>query len=180
MTEAERLVRDIVGVEGEQVQERRLSIAQTYLDTWKNEVERLRVRQQELLATIVRLTNETPFPEELQGWESQRAAMLVEIGTLRSALRVAEAVRDDARAASQHDLDRRRTAWADGVRACIDTVKQRHEHYELYRCDCLDRDPGNGHRPGCKGEMMATHPATFAILDEIHTFLQALLTRGQP
>jgi hypothetical protein len=69
-------------------------------------------------------------------------------------------------------------AWAEGVQACIDMVKHRREHYELYRCDCLDRDPGNGHRPGCKAEMMSTHPATFVILDEIYTFLSALLSRG--
>jgi hypothetical protein len=36
MTEAERLVSDIVNVEGDLVQERRLSIAQTYLDTWNS------------------------------------------------------------------------------------------------------------------------------------------------
>lgn len=42
----------------------------------------------ELLATIVRLTNETPFPDEIKSWEFQRAKMLTEIGTLRS--RVAE------------------------------------------------------------------------------------------
>ena len=35
MTEAERLVSDLVNVEGEQVHERRLAIAQTYLDTWR-------------------------------------------------------------------------------------------------------------------------------------------------
>ena len=44
----------------------------------------LEARQQELLATIVRLTNETPFPDEIKGWEFQRAKMLTEIGTLRS------------------------------------------------------------------------------------------------
>ena len=53
------------------------------------EVERLQVRQQELLATIVRVTNETPFPDEIKGWQAQRSAMTAEIGTLRSALREA-------------------------------------------------------------------------------------------
>lgn len=54
------------------------------------EIDRLRDRQQELLATIVRVTNETPYPDEVRGWESQRAAMLAEIGTLRAQLRARE------------------------------------------------------------------------------------------
>jgi len=135
------------------------SLAPTLMYAAADEIERLRARQQELLATIVRVTNETPYPDEIKGWEGQRAKMLAEIGTLRGACH---------------------QAWDEGVRACIETVKRRHEYYELYRCGCLDRDPGNGHRPGCKGEMMSTQPATFAILDEIHTFLSALLSRGQP
>lgn len=48
------------------------------------EIERLTARQQELLATIVRLTNEVPFPDEVKGWTATRAAMVAEIGTLRS------------------------------------------------------------------------------------------------
>jgi hypothetical protein len=48
----------------------------------------LEARQQELLQTIVRLTNETPFPDEIKGWEAQRAAMVAEVGSLRA--RVAE------------------------------------------------------------------------------------------
>jgi hypothetical protein len=99
---------------------------------------------------------------------------------LQERLRVAEAIRDDARLASMRDLEARRSAWFDGVQACIDMVRRRHDHFELYRCDCLDRDPGNGHVPGCKGEAMSTHPATFAILDEIFVFLSALKLRGVP
>lgn len=99
---------------------------------------------------------------------------------LRKQQRVVFAIRDDARAASARDLEARRRAWDDGVQACIDLVKRRHEHYEMYRCDCLDRDPGNGHVPGCKGEMMSTHPATFAILDEIFVLLSAMKLRGAP
>jgi len=44
----------------------------------------LETRQQELLQTIVRLTNETPFPDEIRGWEAQRAAMVAEVGSLRA------------------------------------------------------------------------------------------------
>lgn len=48
------------------------------------ENERLLARQQELLATIVRVTNETPYPEEIQGWQSQRSAMIAEVGSLKA------------------------------------------------------------------------------------------------
>jgi len=44
------------------------------------------VRRDELLATIVRVTNGTPFPDAIKGWEGQRAAMIAEIGTLKAAL----------------------------------------------------------------------------------------------
>lgn len=44
----------------------------------------LRERQQELLATIVKLTNELPYPDEVRGWTAQRAKLVAEIGTLRA------------------------------------------------------------------------------------------------
>lgn len=144
----------------------------------RTENEQLKTRQQELLQTIARLGQTVPFPEEWQGWEGTRAKMIAEIGTLRDAVRVAEAVRDDAQAQNNRYIEDKRRAFADGVLASIRIVEQRKTHYELYRCDCLDRDPGNGHVPGCKGEMMSTHPATFAILDEIYTFLRGLLGRS--
>jgi hypothetical protein len=133
---------------------------------------------------------------------------------LQEKLRIAEAVRDDARATSARDLERRRAAesvkagvdaegaadlivyakkrgWADGVQACIDMVKRRHDHFELYRCDCGAAEAvptpvlharivtgGQQHKPGCKGEAMSTHPATFAILEEMLVFLSALKERG--
>lgn len=59
-------------------------------------VERVRAleqRQQELLATIVRLTNEVPFPDEVKDWVAQRAALVAEVGSLRA--RVAELERRD-------------------------------------------------------------------------------------
>ncbi|MGH7179497.1 MAG: hypothetical protein ACREJC_19125 [Tepidisphaeraceae bacterium] len=89
-------------------------------------------------------------------------------------IRVAEAVRDDARRQSTRDLEARRTAWGDGVRAALDVVKHRLAHYELYRCTC-GKAPNRPHVPGCKGAEMASHPATFAILDEMHVFISALL-----
>lgn len=51
------------------------------------EVDRLKERQQQLLATIVRLTNEVPFPDEIKGWQEQRAKLIAEIGTLRAAVK---------------------------------------------------------------------------------------------
>lgn len=46
--------------------------------------DQLRARQQELLQTCVRLTNEVPFPDEIKDWTSQRAKLIAEIGTLRA------------------------------------------------------------------------------------------------
>jgi hypothetical protein len=61
------------------------------------EVERLRARQQVHLAQIASLSQSAPLPEELQGWESARAALVAEVGTLRA--QVAEADRDAEAAA---------------------------------------------------------------------------------
>lgn len=47
------------------------------------ERDRLTVRRDELLQTIARLSQTVPFPEEWKNWESQRAKMLAEVGTLR-------------------------------------------------------------------------------------------------
>ena len=44
---------------------------------------------------------------------------------------------------------------------CINIVEKRLQHYELYRT----------------GDMMKTHPATFAALEEIHVMLSAELSR---
>lgn len=54
------------------------------LRTAESRVSALETRQQELLQTIVRVTNETPFPDEIKGWAEQRAKMTAEIGTLRA------------------------------------------------------------------------------------------------
>lgn len=46
----------------------------------------LETRQQELLASMVRLTRETPYPEEVSG----RDALIAEVGTLRARVRELE------------------------------------------------------------------------------------------
>lgn len=59
------------------------------LNGWSDaldEVERLRTRQQELLALVAKLTRETPYPAELDECRSARAALIAEVGTLRAAL----------------------------------------------------------------------------------------------
>lgn len=56
----------------------------------------LELRRDELLATIVRLTNETPFPDEIKGWESQRRAMIAEVGTQRARIATLESALRDA------------------------------------------------------------------------------------
>jgi hypothetical protein len=51
-------------------------------------IERLEVRQQELLELVARLSQSTPLASEMEGWESARRALVAEVGTLRA--RVAE------------------------------------------------------------------------------------------
>jgi hypothetical protein len=85
------------------------------------EVDRLKVRQQELLATIARLTNEIPYPEEIRGWFEQRAQMIAEIGTLRSELREAHdraalyEGRTEALAQASDDARKELAAWQAAV-----------------------------------------------------------------
>ncbi len=58
------------------------------------EVARLEARQQELLAAMVRLTNETPFADEA----NQVPTLIAKIGTLKAALREACDIADDVAA----------------------------------------------------------------------------------
>lgn len=68
-------------------------------------VEQLETRQQELLQQIWNLSQSTPLPAEYEGWTSQRAALVAEVGTLKA--RVAELERE----VSHHETV---TAWAGG------------------------------------------------------------------
>ena len=49
-----------------------------------DELDRLRARIQELLATIVRVTNETPFSDEAKDALEQRGKLIAEVGTLKA------------------------------------------------------------------------------------------------
>ncbi len=55
------------------------------LDGVAGDVDKLMTRQTELLQIIRTLSQTTPLAEELTGWESARAALIAEIGTLRAA-----------------------------------------------------------------------------------------------
>lgn len=62
--------------------------------------------------------------------------------------------------------------WKAGVEDCIRQVKARQAHYELYRLKD-DDDLVLAH------VAMRTHPATFAVLDELLVMLEAMLERGE-
>lgn len=62
------------------------------LDALKARVADLEERQQKHLELIRRLSQETPLASEAEGWTSQRAALVAEVGTLKA--RVAELERD--------------------------------------------------------------------------------------
>lgn len=80
-----------------------------------------------------------------------RLALLASMRTLAANLRDAGALCATEQA-----------AWKDGAWAMIEVLIRRKSHYELYR----------------HGEIMRTHPATFAILDELSVFMRAERLRG--
>jgi hypothetical protein len=57
----------------------------TQREQHEHEIAQLKKRQAELLETIRKLSNETPFPEEVQDALAQRGKLLAEIGTLKGA-----------------------------------------------------------------------------------------------
>lgn len=86
------------------------------------EVESLKARQQELLATIVRVTNETPFSDEAKDVLEQRGKLVAEVGTLKE--RVTDWKRQTStalvRAATAEDA-------VSGLRAECEAVKAENE-----------------------------------------------------
>lgn len=60
------------------------------------QVAELEAAQQRHLALIAKLSNETPFDDEIKGWETQRAKMIAEVGTLRATLAERDARHDSS------------------------------------------------------------------------------------
>jgi hypothetical protein len=85
---AEKLrVAEAVRDDARAASQRDLELRRSAIETMTEQADRfdeLRKRRDELLATIVRLSNTVPFPEEFATWESQRAKLIAEIGSLRS------------------------------------------------------------------------------------------------
>ena len=83
----------------------------------------------------------------------------------------------DEPSATQYAIDvmaERAEGWKDGVRDAIKKIKARQAHYELYRANASDEDLTLAR------VALRTHPATFAVLDEVLVFLEAMLERGPP
>lgn len=70
--------------EAQQRHNEEIARVQVQRDEARQEVERLTARQQELLATIVRISQETPLVEEVKEALEQRGKLLAEIGTLKA------------------------------------------------------------------------------------------------
>jgi len=100
---------------------------------WTEKSESLAKRQDELLATVVKVSRENPYPDEVKGWIDQRGKLVAEVGTLKA--RIAELERADrplsvlalqsendrlkARVADlERDLTVNANAWADSEAEC--------------------------------------------------------------
>jgi hypothetical protein len=86
----------------------------------RQRIDQLEARQQELLATIVRVTNETPFPDEIKGWTEQRAKLVAEVGSARAELA---------------ERDRRISALTADVREATQTLATATQQLDQYRRD---------------------------------------------
>jgi hypothetical protein len=60
-------------------------VAREERDQLQKRVEALETRRDELLATVAKVSRETPYPDELKNWEAQRGTMMALIMTLRHA-----------------------------------------------------------------------------------------------
>lgn len=79
-----------------------------------DQLESARRRVDELLRTCVQLTNETPFPDEIKGWQEQRAKLVAEVGSLKATV----AERDRQLEAARREVERltsQRFSVTDGV-----------------------------------------------------------------
>lgn len=99
-----------------------IAAARTAVPALVAEVRALRARRDELLATVAKVSRETPYPDELKGWEAQRAAMVAEVGTLRARVEEVAAERDVARAlldeVLKHDVGNY-GRWTNGMRTRV-------------------------------------------------------------
>jgi hypothetical protein len=67
----------------------------SHFDAVEKERDALVTRRDELLALVARVTNETPYPDEIKGWQDQKAKLVAEIGTLKAQVAEAQRERDE-------------------------------------------------------------------------------------
>lgn len=80
-------------------------------------------RIDELLRAMVRITNETPFPDEVKNWTEQRAKLVAEIGSLKAALaerdrRIAELTSSESDGCPHMDSSGQSTVFDGECMAC--------------------------------------------------------------
>jgi chromosome segregation ATPase len=69
----------------------RVSIPENELDSLKNRAEKAEARIAELHQAMIKLTHETPYPEEAEENRQRVGVLLAEVGTLKSRTENAEA-----------------------------------------------------------------------------------------
>jgi hypothetical protein len=87
-------------------------------DACREDQRALAKRRDELLATIARLSNTVPFPDEWKDWEGQRAKLVAEIGTLRSQVKFLSD--DQVRLIEEREGHRRHN---DEIRNALETAR---------------------------------------------------------
>jgi hypothetical protein len=101
----------------------RIEDALRWIAIAREERDALVVRRDELLALVARISQSTPLPDELVGWEGQRVALVAEVGTQRA--RVAAVRRErDALAAAVLAFRDARAAFADVGADAIDRARE--------------------------------------------------------
>ena len=111
-------------------------------DILRGQVEALKLRQSELLATIVRLTNETPFSDEAKDALEQRGKLVAEVGTLRS-----EVARMEERETKRAEIMRRRDAEYDRRADELRAENERLKALLATPCDTVVKCHNNGRGP---------------------------------
>lgn len=104
------------------------------------EYDRRGTRIDELLATVVKVAQQTPFPDELKDWPDQRAAMTAEVGTLKA--RVAELERRDETCTKLIAIVNhwRMVRAYEGCDSEDDQRLESHTHELIGECPALARD----------------------------------------